>query len=142
MDIRVRHRVNGINVVSKRYDENLNIPEAEAIRDKWERTTLPNGWYFIDTTHQKMQLLYWGESWIVKPTLKARFYDQFLVIDGKRIDFLEHLPKHTWNLYSENVAATSEHGAGLKYTFECKSRFMERNFYIAAEEIFYEKNMK
>ena len=129
-------------VVSKRYDENLNIPEAEAIRDKWERTTLPNGWYFIDTTHQKIQLLYWGESWIVRPTLKARFYDQFLVIDGKRIDFLEHLPRHTWNLYSENVAATSEHGAGLKYTFECKSRFMGRNFYIAAEEIFYEKNMK
>lgn len=72
--------------------------------------------------------------------LKARFYDQFLVIDGKRIDFLAHLPENTWNVFVKEVPESSGHGMGIQYTYECKSRFMERNFYIACHEIVYSHN--
>lgn len=81
-----------------------------------------------------MYLIYYGDTWIVKPRLKARFYDQCLVIDGKRITFLDHLPKHTWNSYVEDVS-----GPGKKFVYECKTKFLGRNFYISAEETFYQK---
>lgn len=128
-------------VVSKLYDDNVNNPEAKAIQDQWEKTSLPTGWYFIDTTHQKRKLVESSaEGWVARLTLKARFYDQFLVIDGKRIDFLAHLPENTWNVFVKEVPESSGHGMGIQYTYECKSRFMERNFYIACHEIVYSHN--
>ena len=128
-------------VVSKLYDDNVNNPEAKAIQDQWEKTSLPTGWYFIDTTHQKRKLVESSaEGWVARLTLKARFYDQFLVIDGKRIDFLAHLPENIWNVFVKEVPESSGHGMGIQYTYECKSRFMERNFYIACHEIVYSHN--
>lgn len=128
-------------VVSKLYDDNVNNPEAKAIQDQWEKTSLPTGWYFIDTTHQKRKLVESSaEGWVAGLTLLARFYDQFLVIDGKRIDFLAHLPENIWNVFVKEVPESSGHGMGIQYTYECKSRFMERNFYIACHEIVYSHN--
>ena len=77
---------------------------------------------------------HYGDTWIARPTLLVRFYDQCLVIDGKRITFLDHLPEHTWNSYVEDVS-----GPGKKFIYECKTKFLGRNFYISAEETFYQK---
>ena len=123
-------------VISKLYSESLNLPDnpSSDSDNKWENASGQTGWYFIDTTHQLRYLIYYGDTWIARPTLLVRFYDQCLVIDGKRITFLDHLPEHTWNSYVEDVS-----GPGKKFVYECKTKFLGRNFYISAEETFYQK---
>ena len=123
-------------VISKLYSESLNLPDnpSSDSDNKWENASGQTGWYFIDTTHQLRYLIYYGDTWIARPTLLVRFYDQCRVIDGKRSTFLDHLPEHTWNSYVEDVS-----GPGKKFIYECKTKFLGRNFYISAEETFYQK---
>lgn len=121
--------------LSKTYSDDLQLYDILGVptTNKWESASVQSGWYFVDTTHQIVYIIYYGDNWIAKPTLLARFYDQSLVIDGIRITFLDHLPEHTWNFYTEQVTG------GIKYVYECKTKFLGRNFYISAEETFYQK---
>ena len=52
-----------------------------------------------------------------------RWYDQYLVIDGRRIDFLQYRPELHYNFTTENV------GKSVVHTHECSFEFMGRNFY-------------
>lgn len=115
--------------VSKLYDVNEfiatdNVPS----NGNWQTSTLETGWYFKDIRYRKSLRLrdskhnnYYIDAYI----LDLVVYDQFLVIDGRLIDFLEYQPQYNFNLKSENTSA------GLVHTFECRFEFMGRNFYGA-----------
>lgn len=115
--------------VSKLYDVNEFISADDVPSNgNWQTSSLETGWYFKDIQYRKsLRLLdskhnnYYIDAYI----LGLRVYDQFLVIDGRLIDFLEYQPQYNFNLKSEN---TSE---GLVHTFECSFEFMGRNFYTA-----------
>lgn len=115
--------------VSKLYGVNEFISADDVPSNgNWQTSSLETGWYFKDIQYRKsLRLLdskhnnYYIDAYI----LGLRVYDQFLVIDGRLIDFLEYQPQYNFNLKSEN---TSE---GLVHTFECSFEFMGRNFYTA-----------
>ena len=125
-------------VVSKLYDENSFISAADAPADKaLEHTDLPTGWYFKDIRGNKYYNvnylgpeIYWDGGFI-QYWFDYVVYDQFLVIDGRRIDFLKYRPKFHFKFFEEEVPG------GIKHTYECKFNFMERNFYGAIENTIY-----
>ena len=58
-------------------------------------------------------------------------YDQYLVIDGKRIEFTQYYPERENKVSSENIAETNNIGRGKRYIHECIVKFMGRNFYAS-----------
>lgn len=68
-----------------------------------------------------------------------RCYDQFLVIDGRRIDFSEYWPEHKFNMEIEDLPATVNFGVGKQYTREVSISFLGREFYAACVMNIYQK---
>ena len=118
-------------IPSKLYDANEFISAAGVpSQGNWDSSNLQPGWYFKDIGYVRtIDLGYDNGGIILYNSRHYRMvlttYDQFLVIDGRLIDFLEYQPQYNFNLKSEN---TSE---GLVHTFECSFEFMGRNFYTA-----------
>ena len=135
--------------VSKLYDESLNIPEAEAIEDEWERCSLPSGWYFWGIFYYMGQRdidysYYYFVPQVDNETLINCFswqkwtHDQFLVIDGRRIDFLDYYG------YDENlqVNVTEEdisNPVAKVVTYEGKIEYLGRNFSATMIDTIYEQ---
>lgn len=115
--------------VSKLYGANdFIIADNVPSQGNWQTSSLETGWYFKDIRYRKSQRLLDSKHYnyyIDDYVLDLAVYDQFLVIDGRLIDFLEYQPQYNFNLKSEN---TSE---GLVHTFECSFEFMGRDFYVA-----------
>lgn len=119
--------------VSKLYDANAFIAaDTVPTNGNWEASSLESGWYFKDIQYRKSFHLYDGVSdthtypfLVDNYELDLIVYDQFLVIDGRRIDFLQYQPQYNFNLKSEHTSG------GLVHTFECSFEFMGRNFYGA-----------
>lgn len=63
--------------------------------------------------------------------MHLRCYDQFLVIDGLRINFLAYLPQREFNWLIDDLPATEKYSAGKRYTRETRVKFLGRNFYAA-----------
>ena len=124
-------------VVSKLYSSDLSI--GEEFDDDYERTTLQNGWYFQGFPHTRYGLAWrdgvpWFDMYVM-----SRVYDQFLVIDGKIIDFLDYVPQRDFNWSVEDVPATNEHGVGKKIMGDCTTYYLGRRFYTETNLILYEK---
>ena len=117
--------------VSKLYDANAFIAaDTVPTNGDWETCSLETGWYFKDIRYRKSFVLMDSASTLYPYEidgyeLNLAVYDQFLVIDGRRIDFLQYQPEYHFNLKSENTPQ------GLVHTFECSFEFMGRNFYGA-----------
>ena len=69
-------------------------------------------------------------EYVSRYTFNINVYDQFLVIDGRRIDFLKYRPDFHYNLSIENG------GGGVIVTCELRFTFMERDFYAVFIETF------
>ena len=118
-------------IVSRLYDTNAFIAaDTVPTNGNWETCSLETGWYFKDIQYRKSFRLrddtgtmhpYYIDAYIIDLIV----YDQFLVIDGRRIDFLQYQPEYHFNLKSEHTSG------GLVHTFECNFEFMGRNFYGA-----------
>ena len=118
-------------VVSKLYDTNDFISAAEVPSNgAWPSDDRASGWYFSNCGCGKdMEINYQAETlieYVSRYSFIIDVYDQFLVIDGRRIDFLEYRPEYHYNLSIENGVVTCE----LRFTF------MGRNFYTAFIETF------
>lgn len=122
-------------VVSKLYSPDLSIEED--FDDSYERTTLQNGWYFNAFGHCQYGHVDNGVYWYTLYT-DSRMYDQFLVIDGKIIDFLDYLPVRDFKWTEEIVPAVDEKGVGKRYTGECTTYYLGRKFYSKTEHTLYE----
>ena len=118
-------------VVSKLYDTNDFIAAAEVPSNGgWPSDNRESGWYFNNCGfHRNIEINYQAETlieYVSRYSFIIDVYDQFLVIDGRRIDFLEYRPEYHYNLSIENGVVTCD----LRFTF------MGRNFYTAFIETF------
>lgn len=124
-------------LVSKLYQNEFPSIDASFCQQSWENCDMATGWYFKDIGYvRSIDVNYNGVSlWlgIRRYNLKPEFYDQYLAIDGKRIDFLKYQPQHTYNFTVEDK------GNSRIYKYECWSKFMGKTFYLATVDTIYEK---
>ena len=124
-------------VTSKLYDENIYLhipPEKNPAAPLYEKTNLSSGWYFQGFTDKAdLSELYYNEQYtpLYHLFLHLRCYDQFLVIDGLRINFLAYLPQREFDWLIDDLPATEKYSAGKRYTRETRVKFLGRNFYAA-----------
>ena len=124
-------------LISKLYQNEFAPIDASFCQQSWENCDMATGWYFKDVRYiRSIDVNYNGVSlWldIRRYNLKPEFYDQYLAIDGKRIDFLKYQPQHTYNFTVEDK------GNSRIYKYECWSKFMGKTFYLATIDTIYEK---
>lgn len=124
-------------LISKLYQNEFAQIDASFCQQSWENCDMATGWYFKDIGYvRSIDVNYNGVSlWldIRRYNLKPEFYDQYLAIDGKRIDFLKYQPQHTYNFTVEDK------GNSRIYKYECWSKFMGKTFYLATIDTIYEK---
>lgn len=115
--------------ISHLYEGNEFISAADVpTQGNWESCDKQTGWYFTDCAHMReIDLGYDDGIGMLYGFLRYHFtiswYDQYLVIDGRRIDFLQYRPELHYNFTTENV------GKSVVHTHECSFEFMGRNFY-------------
>ena len=134
-------------VVSKLYQDGEYLfisPETDLEGEQYELTDLQSGWYFqgfADKTDES-KICYQNQYFpLYRVRVFLRFYDQYLVIDGRRIDFSEYWPQRKFNQRIEDLPATSEFGPGKKITCEASSEFLGRDVYAACIMNIYEKKI-
>lgn len=124
-------------LISKLYQNEFALIDASFCQQSWENCDMATGWYFKDIGYiRSIDVNYNGVSlWldIRRYNLMPEFYDQYLAIDGKRIDFLKYQPQHTYNFTVEDK------GNSRIYKYECWSKFMGKTFYLATIDTIYEK---
>ena len=101
---------------------------------------LPSGWYFYmpDYTYVSFVCIYGDEFRLLDGEMHILFYDQFLVIDGRMITFLEYRGPMDFKYHKENI--TMPNGApGFVYTTEFRRKFLEKNFYFCRIDSIYQQ---
>lgn len=101
---------------------------------------LPSGWYFYmpDYVYNSFVCIYGDEFRLLEGEMHILFYDQFLVIDGRMITFLEYRGPMDFKYHKENI--TMPNGApGFVYTTEFRRKFLEKNFYFCRIDSIYQQ---
>ena len=101
---------------------------------------LPSGWYFYrpDYVYNSFVCIYGDEFRLLQGEMHISFYDQFLVIDGRMITFLEYRGPMDFKYHKENI--TMPNGApGFVYTTEFRRKFLEKNFYFCRIDSIYQQ---
>lgn len=112
----------------------ISLPKKNPAAPLYEKTNLSSGWYFQGFTDKAdLSELYYNEQYtpLYHLFLHLRCYDQFLVIDGLRINFLAYLPQREFDWLIDDLPATEKYSAGKRYTRETRVKFLGRNFYAA-----------
>ena len=118
-------------VISKLYGSGDFISAADiATTGNWGSCSQQIGWYFRDIGYMReIELDYDDGIRVIHGVRSYRmtltFYDQYLSIDGRRIDFLKYQPEYQFNLQTKDIPN------GIEHTYECNFEFMGRNFYNA-----------
>lgn len=115
-------------IVSKLYDVGSFIDATSfPTNSSWPMDNRQNGWYFKDIRSSRMvNIDYTGIPGVCQYDINLVIYDLFLVIDERRIDFLEYQPEYHFDLRTETTS-----NGGLLQTYDCSFKFMGRNFYVA-----------
>lgn len=102
-------------------------------------STQQSGWYVYTPTYEHSRFYeYDGRAAIIGLYLKIYATDQFLVIDGQMINFLEFREPATFNLKEENI--TMPNGApGIVVTYDAHLQFLGRNFYGEITDTIYQQ---
>lgn len=103
-------------------------------------STMPTGWYFSDPTyvHERRYIYLNRDVPLERFMLKIRVYDQFLVIDGQMINFLEFRDHVQFNFKEESIVMPN--GApGLVATYDAHMEFLGRNFYGSVIDTIYQQ---
>ena len=126
-------------VTGKNY-ANLDIPlngidvvGADSVSSK------PSGWYFFAPTYMHTRFYEYDERVaLIDMDIYVCVYDQFLVIDGQMINFLEFRKPATFNFKEKNI--TMPNGApGIVATYDAHLQFLGRNFYGAITDTIYQQ---
>lgn len=112
-------------ITSKLYDSSLDIAKNIPSNGTYPSSIRQSGWYFQNLTYDNIL------SIILPNDIREIFisyvdvnqYDQYLVIDGRRIEFTDYYPERENTFSKENITG------GVKFTHECIVKFMGRNFY-------------
>lgn len=131
--------------VSKLYAEGeyMVIPFDESlVKQQYELANEQSGWYFQGFTDKAdMTEIYYNHNYtpLYHIFMHVRCYDQYLIIDGIRINFLDYLPQREFATVVESLPAAYGYGAGKKITRETHIKFLGRNFYAACIMEIYKK---
>lgn len=124
-------------VTGKTYDEGVYTPVDPGLATaSYESCDLPSGWYFQGFTEKADITKVYYKDYIAslyRMFMHLRCYDQFLVIDGIRINFLDYLPERAFNTVIEDTSF------GKTVTRETRVKFLGRNFYAACIMEFHQK---
>lgn len=121
--------------LSKRYDEGLSVCKDTPCSRDYPADSRPSGWYFQQFRYKCA----YNQLWIssdnfelpgVSPLIVFDFYDQFLVIDGRRIDFAEHHNLKMNYSFSESSFSDSQK-EGKRAKLEFNASYLGKNFYSA-----------
>lgn len=118
-------------VEGKRYDDELIVAVDNSLCDQgWSKTKYPSGWYFKDCARFRRISLYYGGDLARSYDMTPCWYEQYLVIDGLRIDFIDWRPKLTYSFTHKDIPASGSSPRCRVYTYQCHSVYYNRNFYI------------
>lgn len=98
-----------------------------------------SGWYAYcpDYLYHSFVCVY-GDETRFDGAMHIHFYDQFLIIDGQMITFLEYRGPMQFNYHKDYI--TMPNGApGFVYTTEFRQRFLEKNFYFSRVDSIYQQ---
>lgn len=116
-------------VGGKMYGDGVYMPiEADLSSEPHEKCDLPSGWYFQGFVEKADLTQVFYKDYVTSiyhMFMHIKCYEQFLVIDGVRIDFLEYLPDREFNTVVESTPS------GKTIIREEKVKFLGRNFYAA-----------
>lgn len=99
----------------------------------------PSGWYAYcpDYLYHSFVCVY-GDETRFDGEMHILFYDQFLVIDGQMITFLEYRGPMQFSYHKDYI--TMPNGApGFVYTTEFRQKFLGKNFYISRVDSIYQQ---
>lgn len=123
---------------AKRYDDELIIAVDNSLCDQgWSKSSRPSGWYFKDCAWFRRISLFYGETFTRNYDMMPGWYEQYLVIDGLRIDFIDWRPKLTYSFTYEDIPGSSPRCRVYKY--QCHARYYDRNFYITVTDSILER---
>lgn len=103
-------------------------------------STKPSGWYVYrpDCLYMSFVCIYNDEFRLLQGEMHISFYDQFLIIDGKMINFLEYRGPMNFSYHKDYI--TMPNGApGFIYTTEFRRRFLEKDFYFCRIDSIYQQ---
>ncbi len=130
---------------SKLYDSGVNVPSADGVEfvgndGVSERAT---GWYAWQIRYYRRIARDYKNSrppltgWLVDMSITLQIPDQFLVIDGKMINYLEYRGAPQTTIRTEDI--TMPNGAPARvYKLEGRQHFLDKNFYVAAIDTVYQ----
>ena len=103
-------------------------------------STKPSGWYVYrpDCLYMSFVCIYNDEFRLLQGSMHISFYDQFLVIDGQMINFLEYRGPMNFSYHKDYI--TMPNGApGFIYTTEFRRKFLEKDFYFCRIDSIYQQ---
>ncbi len=122
--------------------DNVEICGADSVSD------LPSGFYFWGPEYHGVYVVYYVENDIYYPLpshvflrleIVLRMPDQFMVIDGQMITFLEFRGDPVVTSKEEDI--TMPNGApGKVFTLEGRQHFLGKDFYVAAIDTVYQQS--
>ena len=102
---------------------------AETDRSAYNSANPVEGWYYTKVVNNcYFSVKYLSDSYDEKLfacTVEASYYDRFLYVDGKLIDFAEFRP--SWD---DGVFTTSDVSGGKVYTLECKGSYAGQEVHL------------
>ena len=130
---------------SKLYDSGVNIPTVDGVEFVGNNGTSEraSGWYAWEIGYVKDMYVGYENSMppltnnLVNMKVELRIPDQFLVIDGKMINYLEYRGVPQTTIRTEDI--TMPNGAPARvYKLEGRQHFLDKNFYVAAIDTVYQ----
>ncbi|MCM1483073.1 MAG: hypothetical protein NC043_01980 [Muribaculaceae bacterium] len=121
--------------LSKRYDESLSVCKDTPCAQDYPAASRPSGWYY----QQFRYTCEYNNLWVSSDNFEIPmgcglivfdFYDQFLVIDGRRIDFAEHHNLKMNYSFSESSFSNSQKDGKIS-KLEFNASYLGKNFYSA-----------
>ena len=93
------------------------------------------GWYVAPVNNIRyLDISYSNNNRIFGCCLNARYYDRFLYINGRIIDFAEYRP--SWD---DGIFSSKEIDGGIVYTLECKGSYVGQEVHLKTEVTVTEK---
>ena len=124
-----------ITIVEKMYGMNTSVPGdystylGETDRSAYNSANPVEGWYYTRVVNDcEIRIKYVNgdcNEELFRCSVEASYYDRFLYVDGKLIDFAEFRP--SWD---DGVFTTSDVSGGKVYTLECKGSYAGQEVHL------------
>ena len=93
-----------------------------------------DGWYIARVDNIQFMYVWFADSTLFRCGIMANYYDRFLYIDGRIIDFAEYRP--SWD---DGIFSSKNIDGGIVYTLECKGSYVGQEVHLKTEVTVTEK---